>query len=360
MAAEIQEQSGMDNLSVSDAELSANEPGATPEPKAGHEEVTGDGELEATQDLGAEDEQGDFFDNDDGEPTPDAEAGLDSDDIEPYKFQSDGKEVELHPIKDAEEIKRRLGMYEGGKRAFSEAARYKKSDREKERRIEALEKKVEIVDRLEQYRDDPESAFEIFTGKSLDELVEAKARRMVKYAEADEGERKTMDAEDANARTKREMEKLQRETERSAKEAKDREERTRQIELQTLGKPHFFAVLKKLGIKDPAERQEAGDILWNRAFDRVYDRVKHPSEITESMIKKELIAVGKVMGLTRTRQTRAQVDQEVKNRKETARKKAGVAAARNYRKPNADAKYENMNPQEAFYAMKKDGRFKRR
>jgi len=323
--------------------------GAPPAKDEPAEEVDTQAEEQesADSDIGffGEDGKGKGQDSDD----PDEQGGQES-----FRFKDDGVEYELNPVKDRDEIQKRLSMFNAGKRAFKESARLRgemKSLKEELKELPRLKERDALFSRLEEAEGDFYEMYAIITGgKDAREVVKAEAEWQRQYADASEEKREAMDARREAEEAKRKADRVTKQQTKAQERSAQQSEAARERELQTMALPYWKQIKSQLAIKDTVLRDETAAAIWERMWSKISDRVKDPSEVTQKMIKEEAVAAAKLFSASVTKQTEEKVRTTVQEIKKDAKQKAGVVATRNYQKDDM-SKYSGKDPLEVFNTM---------
>jgi len=317
-------------------------------------------EQEAAFDADASD----FFGSDGSDKGEDAESKTEQDGtLEPIRFKEDGVEQTLDPVKDRDEIAKRLAMYNPGKRAFTEVARLRKemtSMRAELKEQPLLKERNELLAKMEEADDDIRSLYQIWTnGGDFDELVKKEAQWMMDYADADESGRKAMLAERKALESERKMSRLERAQAKREARASAESERETESRLHSSAVPIWREAITQLNITDPAQRKSVANLIWKNAWIELHDAVEDPKQITTEMIRREMVSTAKLLGATVTQSADKRVEESVTKIKTEAKDKAGAAATRHYQRPDTK-KYAGKGALGVFEQMRAEGAFKRK
>jgi len=313
---------------------------------------------------GEKDESGDT-----GEQTKDDESiGESTEDPNSFKFRSGGKDYDLNPSvpEDMELIRKYLPFGPVGEKLHTELGRARQDNKRLVAEVKVSSEDKEDAAFARRVREaatdgDPALAYEIATGgDKFYDVVKAEAKRMIEYAEASTEERAILDSN-------RNKDELQKRVDRLEKAAQARESKAADDNMTALQRekyaealPYHRAIVKGLGIEDPATRTRTATTIWRDAWAEIEDQTDADlSKVTPEMIKRELISAGKLFGFSAANKSNKQIAEAVTKRKKEAKAKAGASATQRYTTPKVKDKTKGLGPLAAFDALRKAGSFGR-
>ena len=263
-----------------------------------------------------------------------------------FSFKGDGKDLELDPVKDRAEIERRLSMSEGAKRAFTRADKLQKRVKEMEAKLPDLEKKNEILSRMQKAYEDggEEAAFQIFSGgKSLEDEIQRRVAEELTYQSASESEKTQIEREREERSRTEEREKEKRSLQREREEIQQERSESQLNRAHSMAYPAFKSVVASLDIKDSVERQGIAKLLWRSTWDSIADL--GDVEFTPEIFEKEFETNSKLLGYSRKEAAKKEMKKVVEETKQVASQQASAAVSKNYKRGTKDLSgLSGLNP----------------
>ncbi len=292
-----------------------------------------------------------FWDNtsegsEETEPQLDAEA---PDTAEPdvsaeqtIKFKANGEEVEISM---ADAIKQ-LSMAEGSRQAFSKLDKANKRVEELEQSLPDLQRKAEMLDKLDSVKHDWKQIIKIATGQDADAFM---ADAMRKQGIIDGGD----DAQIASLKREERMAELERELYMQQERQKNVETReterlavAQKAELKGLLDAEFHKHQIETG--NDIDSNAANDMLYNegkRRFGQYVKKYQDHAQIKQLIPRMAAKAFDEVAGEMKRLSAgtvQSQLDKAISDKKAKAAELAGIASTRRATDPDPD-KYKGMS-----------------
>jgi hypothetical protein len=344
----------VDELSIDvDAELASVAP-ETPAQETPTEETDSSSDFfDSEEDASAEDE---------GEESSDEDTESEDDDYF-IEVPANGKTHRID-LRNRDEVRKHLSAGLGVKQAFSELAKYRQENKRLVQEMKASQtfrEKAELMDKLEKIKDDETELYRVITGgKSLDDIVEARVKKKLAWADASPEERERMERDEREAALMARIERMEAMARNEREEAARLSEVAEEKKAYSIAHPEYTAILKELAIKDPTERQETATDLWELGWARIgrlvaqnekereLDPSLPPLELTPHLVRKQFQAVAARWGYTAKAKAKEQVSQIIDKKSKVATKRAGLAATKNYSKSSLASDLQNLSPTKAF------------
>ena len=256
-------------------------------------------------------------------------------DTQIIKFKANGTEHEIT----LEEAKQKLAMAEGGAQAFTKLAKVNKRVKELESSLPELQKKAELLDKLEEVKHDWKAVLQIATGQDPDQFLAEAVRKQRILENGSASEKAQLEKEERLAQLERQLQAQQEKQAEIERREQERAVVSEKDSLKSLLEGEFFK--HKFELESELDSNDVNEMLWQQGQRRMTQYVKkyqsHPKfkELLPKMAQKSFEDVaGKLQRLT-TGQVQAKVDEAIKQKKQKAAEKAAVASTRNIEDPMA-------------------------
>lgn len=257
--------------------------------------------------------------DDEGKAKPDS----DSDRYEVVEINGKNYRVDTT---DREQVRKAVRMAARGRKFQSErdTLQAKLATRDKE-----FTEIKSVLDKLEQYKDDPKAMVKIFSGGKVDfdTLLKQESEKARLREEATPDERAQMDSHEELTRTKRENAELRKQMQDHLKEVTTAKEEAQFKSIQSKLEPTFEKVRYAGKLGDSVAEESIDRTLWREAISRL-EEYPDDVELTPELVNKEFKAVKAALDKV----VKLQADQRVKTvtteRKRQAKETAQVQASR--------------------------------
>lgn len=222
------------------------------------------------------------------------------------------------------------------RKAVRMAARMQKFQSEKDRlaaKLEARDKEFSelkgVLDRLEQYRDDPKAMVKIFSGGKMDfdQVIKSEMEKARIREEATPEERAQMDLQEKLTHTENERKRLEKMLNDHLTEAKTAKAEAQLNSYKAKLEPAFEKLRYAGKLGDPVAEESIDRTLWRETISRL-EEYPETVEMTQEMVNKEFKAVRAVLDKI----VKIQADERVKKvsaeRKAKAKETAQIQATR--------------------------------
>lgn len=264
------------------------------------------------------------------------EAASDVSPGETITFKANGQDVELT----LDEARKRLAMAEGGAQAFTKLAQANKKVKELESSLPDLQKKAELLDKLEEVKHDWKAVLQIATGQDPEQFMAEAMRKQRILETGSDAEKVQLEKEERLAQLERQLEAQRERQEEIEKRESDRLYKSEKDGLKSLLEGEFFK--HKFELESELDSNDVNEMLWAQGQRRMTEYVKkyqdHPKfkDLLPKMAQKSFEDVaGKLNRLT-TGSVQAKVDEAIKAKKQKAAEQAAVSSTRRISGINAD------------------------
>lgn len=257
------------------------------------------------------------------------------------KYVADGKEVEV----DLEEAKKRLSLYEGSRKAFSEATTLKK-------RAEKLTKERDELktnwDKLETLKHDHEKLWKAITGNDFQSFLDQEVAKRSEYLEASPAEQAAIDRERAALRATKQAELERAQLERERKKAEEDRYSADKTQLNVKLQQEFSKY--QFPDVDAEMSNRLKKMVWRNAIADIKEYKETYGKLTDKMISKAFSDNATAITQTYEKQVENGVKQATEKKKKVAKEKAQIASSRNY-KDLVSEDLVKKNPLDLFHAF---------
>lgn len=231
-----------------------------------------------------------------------------------------------------ESLKRALAKVVGSERAFTKLAQTTKEMKDLQSKLPELEKRAQLLDKLEEIKHDPKLLLNLITGQDYDSFMQDQIRRYEIMKNGSEADKKALEREERLAALERRMADEEDAKAEAAKLQEQKAYESEKGELKGLLESEFFKHQFDLG--DDADSNDVNEILWERGQRQLSRYVKkyqdHPKfkELLPKMVQKAFEdEAGKLRRLT-TKPVQAKVDEVIAKKRQKAAEQAQVSAGR--------------------------------
>lgn len=341
--------SSQNELAVSPEEMAAAASAMVSEDAAIETVVNNEPAPELQETVEVEDPAG-FWDNDDlvateaaGTDEQSAASEVSQDSASgTITFKAHGKDVTLT----VDEAKKRLSLSEGGRQAFSDLDKTKKQAKALETEVEGLKPYKQSWERLESIKHDKAKVYQVITGESFDDFVNAEIARRETYAAASPEQREALDlrAEIERDRADRAHERKLREKEDTDRDQRDFNSEKRELSMKM--EREFAKYLPKSG--DPQVDARMRKMLWRNAAAELKEYHTQGIEISEKAISRAFKDTAGALNLHQEQAVAAKVKEVTASKKQAAKEKAQIASTRNYSDGKISKDLVKKNPLDVF------------
>jgi hypothetical protein len=231
-------------------------------------------------------------------------------------------------------------MAEGGAQAFTKLAKANKRMKELESKLPDLEKKAQLLDKLEEVKHDWKAVLQIATGQDPEQFLAEVMRKQRILETGSDAEKASLEKEERLAQLERQLEAQRARQEELEKMEESRTYSAEKDGLKSMLEGEFFKHKFELG--NDVDSNDVNEMLWQQGQRRMTQYVKkyqnHPKfkELLPKMAQKSFEDVaGKLKRLT-TGSVQAEVEKAITMKKQKAAEKAAVASTRRISEANSD------------------------
>lgn len=285
------------------------------------------------------------------------EAGDDHDEVEDTEtgddaessirtFKAFGKEYKVD-LSDTEKISKLIPKALAAPKVFSENAQLKQKVKQLE--TQADPKRLEKAELFEKLEDTfkfqgEEAVYQAITGKSLEELVNARVEQRMAMMNASPEERWRLEREQAESQSKEAKRRYEAQLQAEKDRAKEIESKFREDQAYNTAYPEFQRVLSKLDLgDDPVHAQEVAENIWDQTLSRIarkYDEF----ELSNDKIRQEFQKTARLYNYTVKTQVKKKVAETTQKKKTEAKQQASAFATRNYNTADLQDKMSGLTP----------------
>jgi len=265
-----------------------------------------------------------------------------------------------------DEVRKLLSAGLGAKQVHSKLATSKQEIKRLTDELKAASthrEKADLFDKLESIKDDESELYRVITGgRSLDEIVNARLEKKLKYMEASPADQARMEAAEREAQLTTRLERMEANIRGEKEQAAKSAEEASDSKTYSVMYPEFQTVFKELGIKDPVQAQETAADLWELGWARIArlakqaDENKQPLDLTPELVRRQFQVVAKRWGHTSKAAAKEEVSKIIDKKSKVAAKQAGLAASKNYSTSASNDELSRLSPTQAFDRLFKNKR----
>ncbi len=250
------------------------------------------------------------------------------------RYKANGQELEIS----LEEARQKLAMAEGGAKAFSKLAQANKRVKELESNLPELQKKAELLDKLEEVKHDWKAVLQIATGQDPEQFLAEAMRKQRILETGTDVEKSQLEREERFAQLERQLRAQEEKQAEIEKREKERLYNAEKSSLKSMLEGEFFK--HKVELESEVDSNEVNEMLWQNSQRKMAKYVKkyqdHPrfQELLPKMVQKSFEEeAGKLKRLA-TGSVQAKVDEAIKQKKAKAAEQAAIASTSRIAEPD--------------------------